>query len=480
MPSTTKPIYQHAPEAKYLSEFIGTFFLVFTIGCNVHVGSIGAVLSIGGILAVMVYSLGSVSGAHLNPAVTVAIGLIGTGKIDSQDFVCYIVSQLLGGIVGAVTYLSIFNDGFVLHPVGSYSFNQTMASEVLYTAALCYVVLNVATTAHPKQGNAPNDFFGVAIGLTVTAAAIAIGPLSGCSLNPAVSVGSFAVAKVASHSVPVALFALYFLSPFIGAALAALLFYFVQGGLTNQFEYERKARPRRASKHMDPFHMLPGEEYVLSEELTRRNIFIGFEWKTTDETISHFEVDAALVKYDKDGFPKGEPIYFSAPRGEELKKKMFETTRGSVCTHERLENAEGIIDQSRSPRGKEKLLPHDNQRIMITSLADLQQAQARAEYLFFTVSYFSGDKDLKSVSIRLCDNTNKKEPETCCRHEKLNIVHNDLLMACLYHRDGQWIFRIINEGTNAGENSNATYRQLAPNMEKWVRNLSVGVSADMD
>jgi aquaporin Z len=468
MPSTTKP-FRHAAEAKYLSEFIGTFFLVFTIGCNVHVGSLGAVLSIGGILAVMVYSLGSVSGAHLNPAVTVAVGLIGTAKITFQDFCCYIVSQLFGGVVGAVTYLSIFNDAFVLHPTSDYNYYQAMASEVLYTMALCYVVLNVAATEHPKQGNVPNDFFGVAIGLTVTASAIAIGPVTGCSLNPAVSFGSFAAAKAASHSVPVRLFALYFCSPLIGAALAALFFYFVQGGLTNQFEYEGKLIKKNYLA--DPLNMLPGDEYILSEALTRGKIFFGFQWETKDESISRFEVDAALVKYDKDGAQKGEPIYFSEPHGKEIRDG---SKRVSVCEHVSLSQdalTGGIVDATED-YGKNlqrrKFAPRDKQRICISSLADLQKVQQKAEYLFFTVSYFSGEHALQNVSIRLVDAGNDR---AACRFEKKHIVHNNILMGVLYHSDNQWIFRVIDEGINSKDEMSGTYRQLAENMEKWVKRL---------
>jgi len=221
---------------KYVSEFVGTFFLVFTIGCNVHSGSIGAAVSIGAILMVMVYSLGSVSGAHLNPAVTLAVLMSGRDKIGFHDACMYVVSQLGGAIVGAVTYMMVFEDAFRLSPSPTYSHHDAASVEILYTAALCYVVLNVATTENREQGNAmPNHFFGLAIGLTVTAAAIAIGPISGCSLNPAVSVGSLFAHLMWHDMMAQRMWALYILSPLGGACLGTLCFYAVQGGCSGQF-----------------------------------------------------------------------------------------------------------------------------------------------------------------------------------------------------------------------------------------------------
>merc|ERR1719181_664773 len=132
---------------------------------------------------------------------------------------CYILAQLLGGLVGAVHYWIIFNDAFLLRPIAGYSVRNAAWAEILYTMALCYVVLNVATTENKEQGNVkssdrvPNSFYGLAIGLTVTSAAIAVGPISGCSLNPAVSIGALWASKLAHGPLPTVLWATYCLSP---------------------------------------------------------------------------------------------------------------------------------------------------------------------------------------------------------------------------------------------------------------------------
>merc|ERR1719487_1446451 len=173
----------------------------------------------------MIYSLASVSGAHFNPAVTVSIKFSGRGILTMQEVICYVVAQLLGGLAAGATYLAIFGQAFVMEPVGKFSALEAMAVEVIYTTALCYVVLNVATTQ--KQDG--NNYFGLAIGFTVVSAALAIGGISGCSLNPAVSFGTMMVGwRPGAFTGPLKYFALYFFSPMIGSLLACLSFYLVQ------------------------------------------------------------------------------------------------------------------------------------------------------------------------------------------------------------------------------------------------------------
>jgi len=113
--------FRHPREAKYIAEFIGTFFLVFVIGCNIHTGSIAAAISIGTALMVMVFALGTVSGAHFNPAVTLSVLLSGRNKISMQDAFFYMVFQCMGGIVGGFTYMMLVRDAFLLAPAGKYS-----------------------------------------------------------------------------------------------------------------------------------------------------------------------------------------------------------------------------------------------------------------------------------------------------------------------------------------------------------------------
>lgn len=213
--------FAHSPAVKYLGELVGTFFLVLTIGCNVLTGSAGAAISIGAILVVMIYAIGPVSGGHFNPAVTLAVLLSRRGKIASHTALVYVIAQLAGGILAGAVYVLICGGSFTLAPVGKFHWMVAAIAEILYTAALCYVVLNVATVPAVKEGN---QYFGISIGFTVMAAAMAIGGISGCSLNPAVTLGAmmssaFQMGRSAWHFFP-----LYFFCPLLGAVLGCGLF----------------------------------------------------------------------------------------------------------------------------------------------------------------------------------------------------------------------------------------------------------------
>jgi aquaporin Z len=168
---------------KLLTEFIGTFFLVLTIGCTVVGSPAGVIapLAIGFVLMVMVYAGGHVSGAHYNPAVT--IGLVARGRCSTGDAVGYIVAQVIGAIVAAsvVGYLKPGVEVIAATP----DVNRALLVEFLFTFALVYVVLNVATA----KGTANNSFYGLAIGSTVLCGAFAVGSISGGAFNPAVAVG---------------------------------------------------------------------------------------------------------------------------------------------------------------------------------------------------------------------------------------------------------------------------------------------------
>jgi len=214
----------HSIWSKYLAEFVGTYFLVLTVGTNVLVGSVGAALSIGSILMVMVYAMYSVSGAHFNPAVTLAIKISGRNMISVQDAICYVIAQFMGGLAGGGTYLGIFGTSFAMQPVGKFTSWEAIACEAVYSTALCYVVLNVATTQ--KQDG--NNYFGLAIGFTVVGAALAIGGISGCCLNPAVSFGAMVVATFTHGLAALHFFHVYFVVPFVGSALGVICFYAVQ------------------------------------------------------------------------------------------------------------------------------------------------------------------------------------------------------------------------------------------------------------
>jgi len=170
--------------AKLLSEFLGTYMLVLTVGLNVLSGSGAAAFSIAAALMCMIFALGTVSGAHFNPAVTVAIICSGRGKCSPSDGAKYIGVQIVGGIFAAFTYSFLMNgETFALKPAG-YKWSQAIVAELMFTFVLSFVVLSVATVK-----NALSEYFGFAIGMCVTVGGFAIGKVSGGSLNPAVSIG---------------------------------------------------------------------------------------------------------------------------------------------------------------------------------------------------------------------------------------------------------------------------------------------------
>jgi aquaporin Z len=173
---------------KYAVELIGTFFLVFTVGAAVIGGSPLAPLAIGGVLMVMVYAGGHISGGHYNPAVTIAA--LVRGRIGIRDAAGYWVAQLAGGLIAAGAV------GGVLHraqttatALSGHALVAALVAELLFTFALCYVVLEVATS----RSNPDNSYYGLAIGFTVVAGAFAVGGISGAAFNPAVAVGGAAL-----------------------------------------------------------------------------------------------------------------------------------------------------------------------------------------------------------------------------------------------------------------------------------------------
>jgi len=170
--------------SKLVSEFLGTFILVLTVGLNVLGGSAAGAFSIAASLMCMIFALGSVSGAHFNPAVTAAIICSGRGKCSPKDGAMYMGAQIVGGICAAFTY-ALMKGGktFQLKPAAS-AWSDALVAEFLFTFVLAFVVLSVATSK-----NVLTEFFGFAIGMCVTVGGCAIGKISGGSLNPAVSIG---------------------------------------------------------------------------------------------------------------------------------------------------------------------------------------------------------------------------------------------------------------------------------------------------
>src|SRR3954469_17542253 len=176
------------PAVKYAVEAIGTFFLVFTIGATVASHSPLAPLAIGAALMVMVYAGGHLSGGHYNPAVTLA-ALI-RHRIGLRDALAYWLSQIGAGLIAALLVRTVIDPtqsaATATLTLNGPTLSAAFVVELLFTFALCYVVLNVATSKdHPT-----NSFYGLAIGFTVVAGAFAVGAISGGAFNPAVSLGA--------------------------------------------------------------------------------------------------------------------------------------------------------------------------------------------------------------------------------------------------------------------------------------------------
>merc|ERR1719486_1894779 len=135
----------------------------------------------------MIYALGSVSGAHFNPAVTAA--LTACGKSPAGDAVHFVAAQLVGGLCGALTYSGLTGKSVPLAPGAGHNFGHAAFAEIVYTFVLCFVVLNVATLTgqHLTNGGKSKQIYGLAIGFCIVVGGYAIGSVSGGSLNPAVS-----------------------------------------------------------------------------------------------------------------------------------------------------------------------------------------------------------------------------------------------------------------------------------------------------
>ena len=198
---------------KYIAEFIGTFFLVLTVGCTVIPGAAGVIapLAIGASLMVMVFATGHISGAHLNPAVTLAVFL--RGKCPASDVIPYWIAQILAGIAAAL--VAVYLCGKSGTPMEIKDVPMAMVAEAVFTFALAFVVLNVATA----KGTANNSFYGLAIGMTVIVGAFAVGAISGGAFNPSVTVGAAVMGMFARPTLWV-----YLVAQVVGGATAGVTF----------------------------------------------------------------------------------------------------------------------------------------------------------------------------------------------------------------------------------------------------------------
>ena len=196
----------------YITEFIGTFFLVLAIGLT------GNPIAIGTMLMVMVYMGGHISGAHYNPAVSIA--MIIRGLLSVKEAVNYILSQLAGAILAALLVNWLGGTVMEIEPSNSASVLQILVVEAIFTFALVLVILNVAT--NPKTEG--NSYYGLAIGFTIMAAAFAGGGISGGVYNPAVGIGPILVDLSVSGGHTLDNLWYYLVGPITGAVLATYVY----------------------------------------------------------------------------------------------------------------------------------------------------------------------------------------------------------------------------------------------------------------
>ena len=201
--------------AKLVTELVGTFVFLSVIALSGAAGSL-APLAIGIALTAMVYMGGHISGAHYNPAVSFGVFL--RRKMTAVEMLAYWAAQLVGAVLAFVFGYLVSGHSPGIHPGPKVDIYQALAVEILFTAALVLVILNVALT-RATQGN---SFYGIAIGFTIAAAILVGGPISGGAYNPAVGIGA---------TLGSAMYAgggwsdvwLYVVGPFVGAAIGSAI-----------------------------------------------------------------------------------------------------------------------------------------------------------------------------------------------------------------------------------------------------------------
>lgn len=196
---------------KCLIEFVGTFFLLLTVGLT------GNPVAIGVVLVSLVYMGGYISGAHYNPAVTAAVYV--TKKIDRQAALLYILMQFVAAFTASGMYLLMKNAFFLPKPAVHISPMTAILVETLFTFFLASVVLHTAYTKKTEG----NQYYGLAIGLSLMVGAFAGGPISGGAFNPAVGIAPqlFDITRVGMHTMNILI---YLVGPLLGGILAGAFY----------------------------------------------------------------------------------------------------------------------------------------------------------------------------------------------------------------------------------------------------------------
>eukprot|EP00933_Yihiella_yeosuensis_P035284 TRINITY_DN287_c3_g1_i1.p1 TRINITY_DN287_c3_g1~~TRINITY_DN287_c3_g1_i1.p1 ORF type:complete len:487 (+),score=74.77 TRINITY_DN287_c3_g1_i1:63-1463(+) len=225
---------------RMICEFLGTFFLVLTVGLNVLGNSVATAWSAAAALTSMIYALGDVSGGHFNPAVTLAVVLSGKGTA-AKDLLCYWIAQVAGGFCAALLYSEIYRGKtFAVASKAPYTDNAAYIVEFTFTLVLCYVVLSVACVKGISTPLSRNGYFALAIGSTVIAGGVACGNISGGYFNPAVTLGVGISSSMKDGSLSDAAMFRYCSSQISAGLVASLLFV-----ITHSKEYASKPTEQR-------------------------------------------------------------------------------------------------------------------------------------------------------------------------------------------------------------------------------------------
>jgi aquaporin Z len=200
---------------KLVVEFIGMFLFVFTVGMATNKAGAGvlAPVAIGSVLMVMVFAGGHISGGHFNPAVSTGVFL--RGRMSANEYRGYVLTQFVAAVLAGLTVRVV--GGHEAHAAVAGA-GRMLIAEFLFTFGLVWVVLNVATA----KGTDGNSFYGLAIGFTVVAGALAVGGISGGAFNPAIAIGAMVTGLFKWSNIWI-----YLLADFLGAILAARAFLYV-------------------------------------------------------------------------------------------------------------------------------------------------------------------------------------------------------------------------------------------------------------
>ena len=225
---------------KYVAEFIGTLVLTFMgcgtamlVGCDAANGSgyLLTALAFGLSIVAMAYSIGNISGCHINPAVS--LGVLISGGMEVSEFVCYVISQILGAIVGSGLLALIFSVGNVTDMTGGFGSNglagvngSAIAGLLVEIILTCVFVITILGVTSKKAGH--GSFGGLVIGLTLTFVHILGIGLTGTSVNPARSIGPAIFAAINGNSSALASLWVFIVGPLLGAALAALIYGYLE------------------------------------------------------------------------------------------------------------------------------------------------------------------------------------------------------------------------------------------------------------